>query len=72
MKTSNFNFKDLKGTLSREEMRTIKGGDVVRCTDCTGIDPGTCWAKYCTSDNCWIHQDGEQVYLCQCVGGCGA
>jgi hypothetical protein len=71
MKKTNFDFKDLQGALSRDEMKSIKGGDVIHCTDCTGVDPNVCWSKYCTSPNCWIHQDGENTYLCQCIGGCG-
>ena len=71
MKTTKINLKSLKGALSREEMKSIKGGDVIYCTNCSGLDSGSCFAKYCQSKNCWIMQDGENVYLCQCSGGCG-
>jgi len=71
MKKKNFDFKALKGTLTREEMKNIKGGDVITCTNCSGLDSASCWAKYCQSQNCWIYEDQEQVYLCQCSGGCG-
>ena len=71
MKKKNFDFKALKGTLTREEMKNIKGGDVITCTNCSGLDSQTCYAKYCHSTNCWIYEDVESVYLCQCSGGCG-
>lgn len=70
MKKTQINFKDLKGTLSRDEMKTIKGGDAVTCTECNGLDAGSCWARYCQSPRCWMHSDGEHTYLCQCVGDC--
>ena len=71
MKKQNFDFKALKGTLSRDEMKNVKGGDVITCTPCNGADASTCYTKYCQSQNCWLYQDGEQTYLCQCSGGCG-
>lgn len=71
MKKKTFDFKELKGkTLSRDEMKTIVGGDVVYCTDCSGLDANSCWAKYCQNPNCWFTDMGESLFLCQCVGAC--
>jgi hypothetical protein len=71
MKTRKVDLKSLKGALSREEMKAVRGGDVITCTNCSGLDTGSCWAKYCHSTNCWVMQDGEDTFLCQCSGGCG-
>ncbi len=75
MKKQQFNFKDLKGALTRDEMREVKGGDGVQCggtcpsgstqTSCTiwclGI-PGISW---CLADSsgrtyCWCSEGQPQ------------
>jgi hypothetical protein len=70
MKKKTINLKSLKGALTRDEMKTIKGGDVVFCTRCGEMDPNVCWAKYCQSENCWFMSDNTGTYVCQCQGDC--
>jgi hypothetical protein len=72
MKKEKFNFKDLKGTLSREEMKKIKGGDYVYCQDCKATESDLdCYNRLCVcGPNCWINQGPPVTQLCQCCGPC--
>ncbi len=67
MKKSIFEFKD---KLTRAEMKTIKGGDAVTCTSCSGASTSTCYSKYCHSTYCWFNEGTDATYLCQCSGDC--
>ena len=38
-----FNFKNIKGMLSRDEMKAIKGGSGGQCVRCTSGSMSSCW-----------------------------
>ncbi len=75
MKKQQFNFKDLKGALTREEMRSVKGGTGIICGNrCpTGFTQAQCIA-YCyvlhsgPGDWCGIDPNNSSAY-CYCEAG---
>lgn len=71
MKNRMYNLKNLNGTLTRDEMKAIKGGDGVLCYACGHDDSSRCLINNCTCDNCWWVADMNAV--CQCCTGpnCG-
>lgn len=72
MKKEKFNFKDLKGTLSREEMKKIKGGDGVICNVCEDDNPINCYNTHCSIPHtyCGVQDIGGTWYYCICDGQC--
>ena len=71
MQKKQSNFKDLKGTLTRDEMKKVKGGGDVVCTICP-TNPITCYDTFCTPPHtyCGLQLIGTDYYYCICDGDC--
>ena len=75
MKKEKFNFKDLKGTLNREEMKKIKGGTGVECFACENDNPFDCYNTHCNippplPEYCGVQNIGGSWYYCICWVDC--
>ena len=61
------NFSDIKGMLSKDQMKTIKGGSTPQSCGTSYKNPQTYQLGYCTTTNGYV--GGQPATICVCFAG---